>query len=133
MPRLTTKLPVMKSRLNIKTAFKNAFPTRPIPSQLFLDGLEIKNWDIPGELQNRLLSHEWTRVSIEDWASIGPIASIKSYVTPMAFRYYLPSILLGSIENLTYWDLGLEALLPNNFKRVQRRWPTVGNLNHRTL
>jgi hypothetical protein len=48
-----------------------------------------------------------------DWTMIGaPACLARAYLEPDAFRYYLPSLLVGVLRDIGYLDWALECLLP---------------------
>jgi len=54
---------------------------------------------------------------MRDWTVIGPARIAKLYLHPDAFRYYLPSLLVGVLDDIGYLDWALECLLPAGRKR----------------
>jgi hypothetical protein len=53
-----------------------------------------------------------------DWTMTGAHASTaRSYFDADAFRYYLPSLLVGGLNDLGYIDWPLECVLPAGRKR----------------
>jgi hypothetical protein len=59
-----------------------------------------------------------------DWTMTGVQACItRAYIDPNAFRYYLPSLLLGGLSDFGYIDWPLECLLPAGRKRrTSEQW-----------
>lgn len=103
-----------------------AFPTEPLPASFFREDADVEEGDIPYQLQAHFLSKKWNEVSLLDWISTAPIGSIVTYLTADTFRYYTPSILIGSLEDVRYLDWGIEAVLPHN-QRLEPRgewWKT---------
>lgn len=102
------------------------FPTLPLPFPFFQDGIIVNgkiiaNPEFPNELLKYVSNRKWTDVALDDWRYMGcPIDTVKEYVTPSTFRYYLPSILLNTVNDPSWMELGLLALLPNNQKRIPR-------------
>jgi hypothetical protein len=101
---------------------KEVFPTNPLPVEFFRSDVALAQPDIPLELRQRLQGKRWTEVTFYDWQMLGaPIVSIISYMTPTAFKYYLPSLLTASIGHPELAvDMAVEALLPANNSRKPR-------------
>lgn len=93
------------------------FPAAPLPQEYWRDGIALQG-DIPQEFASRILDRPWTKVKMLDWRMTGTHASItRNYLTSDAFRYYLPSLLIGGLEDLDFIDWPLECLLPTGRKR----------------
>jgi hypothetical protein len=107
----------------LENMIRSAFPIYPIPDDFFRDNNLIST-DIPSELKNRLFSKKWSDVTLMDWRMTGAhIGSIITYMTPDAFRYYLPSLLIGSMHDPKYLDYSVQALLPFNNEHLPKgRW-----------
>lgn len=94
------------------------FPVDPMPRTFWIDGIEPLGGDIPQELAQRIAHRPWTKITMLDWTMTGAHATIaRAYVEPDAFRYYLPSLLVGGLNDLGYLDWPLECLLPAGRKR----------------
>lgn len=96
---------------------KASFPVEPLPHVFWVDGAERPCGDIPDELVRRLAHRRWVDVTMHDWTMIGPASVAKPYLHPDTFRYYLPSLLIGVLEDIGYLDWALESLLPAGRKR----------------
>lgn len=93
------------------------FPVEPMPKTYWLDGVELLS-DIPRELAHRIAYRPWMDVTMLDWTMTGAHASTaRSYFDADAFRYYLPSLLVGGLNDLRYIDWPLECVLPAGRKR----------------
>ena len=94
-----------------------AFPAEPMPSRYWLDDAELLS-DIPQELANRIAHRPWVNVTMLDWTMTGAhAATARNYFDADAFRYYLPSLLVGGLKDLRFIDWPLECLLPAGRKR----------------
>jgi hypothetical protein len=94
-----------------------AFPVEPMPRRYWIDGIEPLG-DIPQELANRIAYRPWVDVTMLDWTMTGAHASTaRSYLDADAFRYYLPSLLVGGLNDFGHIDWPLECLLPAGRKR----------------
>ncbi|CCE10201.1 hypothetical protein BRAS3843_410030 [Bradyrhizobium sp. STM 3843] len=96
---------------------KASFPVEPLPRSFWFDAGEHRCGDIPEELAKRLEHRHWVDVTMRDWTMIGPAVIAKAYLHPDAFRYYLPSLLVGVLSDIGYLDCVLECLLPAGRKR----------------
>jgi len=94
------------------------FPISPLPKRLLLD--EYDNSEFSEGICNAFLSKQWVSVTVDDWVNIACIEVVSSYMSPRAFHYYLPSLLLGVLEEGSYIDWGLKAVLPQNQSREPR-------------
>jgi hypothetical protein len=93
-----------------------------MPRTYWLDGVELLG-DIPQELANKIAYRPWTDVTMLDWTMTGAHASTaRSYFDVDAFRYYLPSLLVGGLNDLRYIDWPLECVLPAGRKRRTTGW-----------
>lgn len=93
------------------------FPTGPVPSRYWLDGTEFLG-DIPRELASRIAHRRWVDVTMLDWTMTGAhAATTRNYFDADAFRYYLPSLLVGGLNDLRFIDWPLECLVPARMKR----------------
>ena len=99
------------------TLIRTAFPTEPLPGTFWIDGDAQAGGDIPHELAERLAQRPWTDVTLGDWLMTGHPSSVKCFLHPDAFRYYLPSLLVGVLDDTGYLDWALEALLPEGRRR----------------
>lgn len=102
----------------LKVDIEKAFPKFPIPSDLLIFKDDPCEFSI--ELITILHGKPWTAVDIDDWRTTVGISLVKNYLTPLAFHYYLPSVLIGSIDKPSFLSYGLEALLPNNQKHIPK-------------
>ena len=94
-----------------------AFPAGPLPRRYWLDGVEPLS-DIPQQLANRIAGRPWVDVTMLDWTMTGARAvTARSYFDADAFRYYLPSLLVGGLNDFRLIDWPLECLLPAGRKR----------------
>ena len=99
----------------------NAFPVSPVPSQLFPDGIcDVTGNDLLEDMQKQLLGRTWTEVTLEDWQNTASIPVVMGCITPAAFHFYLPSVILATLEKPEWLQLGVEALIPNNQWHVPR-------------
>jgi hypothetical protein len=97
---------------------KIAFPIRPTPEAFAIDSSRSLVSDISGELARRIAYRPWIDITMLDWTMTGAHASnARRYIYPNAFRYYLPSLLIGGLNDLGYIDWPLECLLPAGKKR----------------
>jgi len=95
-----------------------SFPIEPLPRFFWLDDGEQPVGDIPEELLKRIAHRPWANVTMWDWTMTGAHASTaRVYLDPNAFRYYLPSLLVGALREIGYLDWALECLLPAGRKR----------------
>jgi len=95
------------------------FPADPVPSDLFSKPSYAD--DFTDDIRKCCFGRRWVDVSIHDWSMTGMhLSTIISCMSPEAFIYYLPSILLGSIKDASYLDWGIEAVLPANQKHIPR-------------
>jgi hypothetical protein len=101
-----------------------AFPIAPVPERFWVDDNQPSVGDIPEELAKRIAHRPWVDVTMLDWTMTGAHASTsKVYIDPNAFRYYLPSLLIGGLSDLGYIDWPLESLLPTGRKRrITGKW-----------
>jgi hypothetical protein len=94
-----------------------AFPIEPMPRRYWIDGIGPLG-DIPQALANRIVHRPWVDVTMLDWTMTGAHASAaRSYIDADAFRYYLPSLLVGGLNDFGYIDWPLECVLPAGRKR----------------
>jgi hypothetical protein len=96
-----------------------SFPVDPLPDEFWLAGAIRRPLDdIAEELQKRIAERPWVEITIRDWAMTGVSTDIvRRYLTPNAFRYYLPSLLVGALRDTGYVDWALDSILPANHKR----------------
>ena len=94
------------------------FNIYPLPEQILI---EVDQYD---EFSNGLLialhNRPWNAVKLFEWRNIAQVSVVKKFVTPNAFQYFVPSLLLGSIREPEFLNYGLEAILPNNQKRIEK-------------
>ena len=100
---------------------RNAFASDPLPSEFFRNDIDLFPDDIPNDVKACFLGKRWTEITIQDWR--GHAVSVHNamhYLTPCVFRYYLPSLLVSSIQSQGDFQYAVEALLPANQKHVPR-------------
>ncbi|WP_315758176.1 DUF6714 family protein [Bradyrhizobium sp. SZCCHNRI2007] len=102
---------------DLSTLMRTAFPTEPLPGTLWIDRDAQAAGDVPHELTERLAQRPWTDVTLGDWLMTGHPSSVQCFLHPDVFRYYLPSLLVGVIDDTGYLDWALEALLPAGRRR----------------
>jgi hypothetical protein len=75
-------------------------------------------------LQTRLGGRRWPDIKLSDWLMIGAAPCVaRSYLEPLTYLYYLPSLLVGVFDNLDYLDWALEGILPFNKAHTPRgKW-----------
>jgi hypothetical protein len=96
---------------------QTAFPVEPMPQKYWIEGIEPIG-DIPQELANRIAYRPWVDVTMLNWTMTGAhAATARNYFDADAFRYYLPSLLVGGLTDLRLIDWPLECLLPAGRKR----------------
>ena len=104
---------------------KTAFPTEPLPTRFFSTESEGRlDLDIPQELKNRIAGRPWTQVTLMDWRMTGtsPVVA-RRYIEPATFMYYVPSIVVGAVQQIEFIELALEGITPDNKNHVPRgKW-----------
>jgi hypothetical protein len=104
--------------VQLSELIRGAFPAEPLPGRFWADGIDSIATDIPKELGERIADRPWGDVTMLDWSMTGVHASIaRNYFDADAFRYYLPSLLIGGLTDFGYIDWPLECLLPAGRKR----------------
>jgi hypothetical protein len=102
-----------------------AFPAAPVPAQFFwIEGKDSLDYDIPQELRNRIAGRPWTEVALIDWrmTGVGPCVA-RRYLEPATFMYYVPSIIVGTSQEIEFVELALEGIIPHNNHHVPRgKW-----------
>jgi hypothetical protein len=103
----------------ISVLIRASLPVDPLPDEFWLaDVIRRPLDDIAKELQNRIAERSWLEITIRDWAMIGASPDVvRRYLTPNAFRYYLPLSLVGVLRDIGYVERALDSILPNNQKR----------------
>jgi hypothetical protein len=102
-----------------------AFPLEPLPTEFFWserkDRLDL---DIPQELGSRISGRSWTNVTLQDWRMIGVSPAVaRHYLEPATFMYYVPSIIIGALQQIDCIEFALEAIVPGNRNREPRgKW-----------
>lgn len=104
--------------MDIRSRVSSVFPEQPIPDEFFSE--ESGRGDIQTELSTRFQSRSWAAIELADWTHSADVETIVHFLTPRAFFYYLPSILIASLEGPDYLDWGVRALLPHNQRRQPR-------------
>lgn len=105
------------------------FLTKPTPSTLINPEIESGfQDDIYTSIQHHFANRTWIEIDLHSWAMIGiPIDLVRDYMTPDAFAYYIPSLLVGSLSDDRYVTNILEAILPP--ERMSQRstvwWETL--------
>jgi hypothetical protein len=99
------------------------FPVEPMPRNYWLDGADLLS-DIPQELANRIAYRPWVDVTMADWTMTGAHATTaRNNFDADAFRYYLPSLLIGGLNGLGFLDWPQECLLPaGKERRTNGKW-----------
>ena len=84
-----------------ETNFMKEFDIYPLPAQILI---EVDQYD---EFSNGLLialhNRTWNAVKLFEWRNIAQVSVVKKFVTPNAFQYFVPSLLLGSIREPESW------------------------------
>ena len=102
-----------------------AFPQEPVPGRIFWEDHAPADDEFTTDIMARLANRRWTEVSVADWAWIGHVDIIRERLHPATFLYYLPSLLLGVIEEPAYLDRALGALIPpGRDRRPKSKWWT---------
>jgi hypothetical protein len=102
-----------------------AFPVEPRPTNFFwAEGKHSLDYDLPQELRNRIAGRPWKEVTLLDWRMTGtsPVVA-RSYLEPATFMYYVPSIVVGSSQQIEFIDFALEGIIPHNEHHLPRgKW-----------
>lgn len=102
----------------VKSTIRAAFAIIPIPSGHRRDD-GIANYEVDDDVQ-KFNGRMWTEISLDHWIrSISPSA-IRRATNSGFFKYYLPSLLVGVLQDSDYSYLALDALLPDNPKYEPR-------------
>lgn len=112
----------MSNKINVVDLISKAFPVEPIPKEIFIGppSMQGDRGDIGDSLAEELQGKSWNIVSLNNWLCTAYPSVIMGMITPAAFHYYLPSLLIGTIEDFGYFDRGASALLPNNKLHVRK-------------
>jgi hypothetical protein len=114
--------------MNTNEQFSNllhaTFPTQPVPARFFWkENVPDDGFEFCGDLLKWLAQREWTEIKMSDWKMIGHIDISRQHLEPATFLYYLPSLLLGVIEEPGYLYWALEAIIPlGRDRRPKGRW-----------
>jgi hypothetical protein len=114
--------------MNTNEQFSNllhaTFPTRPMPARFFWkENVPDDGFEFCGDLLKWLAQREWTEIKMSDWTMIGHFNISRQHLEPATFLYYLPSLLLGVIEEPGYLYWALEAIIPlGRDRRPKGRW-----------
>ncbi|QQR68904.1 MAG: hypothetical protein IPI58_08755 [Alphaproteobacteria bacterium] len=103
--------------MTTESVFENiltqAFPIEPVPECFFQNPEDAtSDLELPLDLREKLMGRRWTDVAFEDWRWIGGLSTKRCYMTPEAYHYYLPSLLLQISKNKDWVVYGVDALLP---------------------
>lgn len=88
------------------------FPPEVVPAPFFWRGdRHDDDYDFRRDLL-RLAGRQWTEIKMRDWTMVGRIGHTRELLEPTTFLYYLPSLMLGAIDDPGYLDWALEAIIP---------------------
>lgn len=102
----------------------SVFRSTPIPAAAeLLTVSPVGQSDIPDSIIAALGDKAWGDVDILDWRRIGaPISVARNYISPGAFLFYLPSLLISPAElNGADALFVIDALSPAGAKGVQKK------------
>lgn len=113
----------MENQDDVAALFEISFPTSPMPAKYVLDNVD-QNHEIIQALGKYVLGKSWKDVTLLEWRLSEPsLGVVRDYVTIEAYIYYMPSVLLGALEDLRFMEMALEAILPYNREHVARgKW-----------
>jgi len=115
----------MSTREDFSNLLHATFSAQPMPARFFWkEGVHDTSDEFCRDLLERLWRREWTEIKMSDWVWIGSAISMsRAHLEPATFLYYLPSLLLGVIEEPEYLELALEAIIPlGRDRRPKGRW-----------
>jgi hypothetical protein len=114
--------------VQIKEMINLAFQHSKLPSELILK--KIGNTEFEEEINKRLVGKNWHDVNLEDWISIASLPTLMECMTPQGVHYFLPSLLLGVIDEPNYYSWGVDALRPHNKYQTEKSewWTTYKQL-----
>ena len=100
------------------------FPPQPMPARFFWkENVPDDGFEFCGDSLKWLAQREWTEIKMRDWKMIGHISISREHLEPATFLYYLPSLLLGVIEEPGYLEWALEAIIPlGRDRKPKGRW-----------
>ena len=100
------------------------FPPQPMPAQFFWKQDRHHNsYEFRQDLLEWLAERQWTDIKMHNWAMAGSAIITRELLEPATFLYYLPSLLLGVIEDPGYLDWALEAIIPSGRdRRLKSKW-----------
>lgn len=101
------------------------FPPRPLPAQFFWkEDRHDNSYEFRRNLLECLAERSWTDLKMSAWTRDRDIMITREFLEPATFLYYLPSLMLGVIEDHPEeLDLVLEAILPlGRDRRPKSKW-----------
>lgn len=105
---------------SLKKQLLKEFPKIPIPKEILQSAWTFSDDDISESVRIELHLKSWDEVLLNNWLCTANISSLMYFLTPQAFHYYLPSLLTGVIDDLGYFDWGVNALLPYDKNHVRK-------------
>ncbi|MBR1201936.1 MULTISPECIES: DUF6714 family protein [unclassified Bradyrhizobium] len=100
------------------------FPPHPMPAQFFWrEDRHDNSYEFRRDLLEWLAERQWTEIKMRDWAMAGHLSITRELLEPATFLYYLPSLLLGVIEDPGYLESALVAIIPSaRDRRPKSKW-----------
>ena len=106
---------------SLKKQLLKEFPKIPIPKEILQSACTFSDDDISESVRKVLHLKSWDEVLLNNWLRCtASTTTLMYFITPQAFHYYLPSLLTGVIDDLGYFDWGVNALLPYNKNHVRK-------------
>lgn len=126
MPRVATDLYAAMTEIeNILKLIHANFRAEPVPNSFFWKEAKIRQYDdIAEELWSRIANRRWTEITMSDWEMTGyRVAVNREYMEPATFSYYMPSLLVGALQDIDFIEMALEGMVPFNKDRSPRgKW-----------
>jgi uncharacterized protein DUF6714 len=112
----------MNANEQLSNLLHATFPVQPMPTQFFwLKDVHDDSYEFRHDLLEWLGQRLWTEVKLSDWTLKRDIVVSREHLEPVTFLYYLPSLLIGVMEQPEEIELALEAIIPPGRDRKPKR------------
>lgn len=104
-----------------------SFPVEPLPAPLLAPYTGKYHFDVLDDIKTTFSGRRWVEITMQDWLMAGTPALARLYMTPTAFLYYLPSLIMASLIDDGDTQVALECMAPAGHEHKPKGtwWPEL--------